>query len=546
MLLFAVFDDAGPAKDWPLRHVHLIGPDETVTPGEARFDRGLIRCERRGSEGAAGLAVQFPVKHSNAGGGGGSESLLTLRTCLLPGRTEPYLLSLELARHRLMLLLNKVEEWAFFDLPAEDPINLLIERTREAFTRALMAVSPASGAGGQWFSLEADRAAREALALGVEAGEALALHQSRVQHGRRLDGTLARAAAAQAPASALSDHEARASRAAAVGSPGLLLGELPKLGVAVSPNAFAPVLTDAVAAQADLFMTPMRWMDLEPSEGKYNAASTDRWIEWAVTKAKLPVVAGPLIEFRAGQVPDFLYIWEHDYETLRDVVINHLKKVVTRYRRTCSQWVACAGLPSSVLPMNYEQVLDLTRMCVLLIRKLHPGAKVAVELDQPWGEYAGSISNSKAGKVVPPALYAELLNQLGLNLDAISVRVQVGSPVQGRSTRDLLAISAMLDRLAALDRPLMVTLGCPSVPTVGGGQWRGPWSPEQQGQWLKAVGSMVAGKPYVQSIVWAGLTDEPGPGGEGSGLLSSTGTAKPAAGALKALRDALAGKGPLP
>ena len=541
MLLFAVFDEHGPAKDWPLRHAHLIGPDDTVTPGEARFDRGLIRCERRGSDGACGLGVPFPV--GGTGDRPGEQSVLTLRTCLLPHRTQPYLLSLELARHRLMLLLNKLEEWAFFDLPAEDPVVRLIESTREAFTRALMLVSVTGGGGGQWFTLEADRAARAALALGLEASEALALRQAATQHGHRLDGSIEKAASLSASVVAVSDDEARASRAAALGSPGVIVPEMPKIGVVAGPSAFAPALCEVVSTSADLLVTPMRWVDLEPSEGKYATLPTDRWIEWAVTKCKLPVVAGPLIDFRAGKIPDFLYIWEHDYETLRDVVVAHLKKIVTRYRRTVHSWIACGSLPSSVLPMNYEQVLDLTRTCALLIRKLHPGAKVLVELDQPWGEYAGASGNGSAGKSIPPTLYGELLNQLGLNLDGLVVRVAVGEAKPGRSTRDLMAISTMLDRLAALDRPLTVSLSAPSVPVAEGGQWRAGWSAEQQAAWLRAVGAMVAGKPYVQQVFWNGLVDE---AEAATGLMTGQGVVKPAAGALKALRDALKARQTLP
>jgi hypothetical protein len=540
MLLFAVFDKQGPAADWPLRHAHLLGPDDTVTPGEARFDRGLIRCERRGSDGACALAVMFPV--DDVGGGAGSE--LTLRTCLLPSRAQPYLLALELARHRLMLLLNKLEEWSFFDLPADDPVLALIEQTREAFTKALMQVEATGGAGGRWFTPAADQAARAALALGLAASEELARRQAAVQHQHRLDGVTTEAiSGVPGQVTVLGDQEVRASRAAVSGSPGLILTEMPKVAVVAGPNVFTPPLLEAVSASADALALSMRWVDLEPSEGKYATTPTDRWIEWAVTKAKLPVIAGPLVEFRGGLIPDFLYIWEHDYDTLREVVIAHVKKVVTRYRRTVHTWVACAGLPASVLPLNYEQVLDLTRTSVLLIRKLHPGAKVVVELEQPWGEYAGAAPIGQAGKLIPPTLYAELMNQLGLSVDALAVRVGVGQPAPGRSTRDLMAISAMLDRMSAAERPLMVTLSCPSAPANEGGRWHGAWTPQHQAEWLQAVGSMVAGKPYVQTVLWQGLVDE---ADATTGLLTAQGVAKPALAALRGLREALRNRSALP
>ena len=86
------------------------------------------------------------------------------------------------------------------------------------------------------------------------------------------------------------------------------------------------------------------WVDLEPREGSYSFGPTDKWIEWAVRTAKVPVVAGPVIDFRASSTPDWLYIWENDYETLRDLVIEHMQAVVTRLRRTITRLTAASGL----------------------------------------------------------------------------------------------------------------------------------------------------------------------------------------------------------
>ncbi len=558
MLLFAVFDDAGPAADWPLRHAYLVGGDDLVLAGEVRVEAGFVRCDRR-QEGACGLGIQFPVESP----AGQPDSLLTLRTCLLPQRTQPYLLSLELARHRLMLVLNKLEEWAFFDLSADDPLMVKVEETRQAFTAALLiqrAATPAAKpSGSAAFSREADAAARRALTLAVDVSEDLARKQSQVQHGRRLSGEMAQAAALTPPPNAITDHEARASRAAALGTPGLLLPDMPRLGVCASPATCTPELQATVQATCDFVQTPMRWVDMEPTEGKYAFAKTDKWLEWAVVKAKLPVVAGPLVELRSGVVPDFLYIWEHDYETLKEVVFEHCKTLITRYRKAVNTWVVASGLPcGGAFKLSYEQVIDLTRTCVLLVRKLQPAAKVVVEIAQPWGEYnAGPAQGSGQGwKAIPPTLYAELLNQLGLNIDALAIRLQMGQNMAGRSTRDPMAVSAMLDRYANLDRPLMVTaIGAPSRPAAplkgddtpaDPGSWRGQWSPEQQARWLADIAQVVAGKPYVQSLCWQELCDlEPGGEMPGGGLLSSAGAPKPALAAFKSLHDALRDRKPL-
>src|SRR5947207_14048876 len=103
-----------------------------------------------------------------------------LRTCLLPEREEPYLLSLELARHRIMLVLNKLEQWALFDLPSEHPVLAQLDKSREEFTGAMVAlchrvthngVSAPDPVSVQ----EADAAAGRALALALDASERLAL-----------------------------------------------------------------------------------------------------------------------------------------------------------------------------------------------------------------------------------------------------------------------------------------------------------------------------------------------------------------------------------
>jgi len=560
MLLFAVFENDAPATQWPLRHAHLMGPDELVVPGEVRFERGLIRCERRG-EGATGLALQYPVATPSGDG----QHLLVLRTALLPARTLPYLLSLELARHRLMLLLNKLEEWALFDLPADDPVSKQVEETRQAFTWALLLAKGGGGPQGEWYSPEADKAARQALSAGVVAGDMLSERQARVQHGRRVSGELARVAALRPPENAITDHEARASREAAIGSPGVLLPDMPRIGVTVNPAVMNADLQRQAQEAADFITMPMRWVDMEPVEGKYAFKPTDAWIEWAVTKAKMPVTAGPVVDLRPGAIPDFLYIWEHDYETLRDVVIEHVKALVTRYRRAVGTWVVASGLQAGgAFSLSQEQIMDLTRTCVFLVRKVQPSAKIVVEVAQPWGEYSATPGMTQ--RTLPPATYAELINQLGLEIDALGVRLQMGQNLPGRATRDLVAISNLLDRFAACDRPVVVSAcGVPSRPPAGGsgggagggaggggdgvppdpGAWAGGWTPEGQAAWLSAVVSMALSKPFVQSVCWQDLYDaDAGSDMPGGGLTTLGGGAKPALKALAGLKTAVREKRP--
>lgn len=576
MQRFVVFEHAAdgassrPHSAWPLRHACAFGVDDVPVQAEIRAEPGQIVCETRGND-SSGLCLQFPLDpvqdDANAASplqAGVTLGLVTLQTCLLPQREAPYLLSLELARHRLMLVLNKLEDWALFDLPADDPGMALFERARVAFTDAV--VFAASGNDNVGFSPEADRLARRALSLALEASERLTLSHAQRQFARRASGELAAAAARIAtPPNALTEHESAQSRNALIGNVGVILPTAAQVGVCVNPSAFSPALAKAVTLSADFVCMPMRWIDMEPTEGKYLFGTSDRWIEWAVRTARVPIVGGPLVELRRDCVPDWLYIWEHDYETLRELVYEHVKNLVTRYRRTVGTWTVCSGLHvAGNFALSFEQVMDLTRLAVMVVRKLQPSAKVQIQIDQPWGEYVARSSRS-----IPPLMYAEMVLQAGVNPDLLALRIEMGQPEPGQSTRDMTLLSALLDRYAAFERPLAVS--AVSAPSRGPdpeslglngemdpGYYRRAWSAQSQVDWMtRALGVMVS-KPFVHSVCWhelfdaptAGVPTHPSPSSAASkvaemsfdGLIDASGQPKPALWRLAEIRQAIRSK----
>ena len=548
MIRFVVFDREGPATTWPIRHAHLFGADDVPVPGAVRFEDSCIACERTTNE-AAGLSLQYaPAEYAIGDAaeaiGDVRPGLITLRTCLLPDREAPYLLSLELARHRIMLFLNKLETWQLFDMPADDPVMALFETARGMFTRALVAQRETDGhpsMGG--FSWHADQLARASLALGIEAGEQLAR--------RNADDTLAARASGKAYAHAAEQYTHAANEPPPPDVPiilpssiGVVMPGRPMLGATVNPKTFTDAAREGVSSIADFVCLPMRWRDMEPKEGAYAFQPTDRWIEWAVRKAKMPVVAGPIIDFRRSCIPEWLYIWENDYETLRDLVYEHVRHIVTRYRRTVRRWTVASGLHVNTnFTFTFDQMMDLTRVCVLMVRKLHPHAKIQLEITQPWGEYYGQNRRS-----LPPLLYAEMVAQAGVGVDAYALRLQLGQPAPGQSARDLMAISALLDRYAGvLEKPISVTaVGAPSsvIPAetddLEPGHWREPWSEAQQAAWIESAVAICAAKPYVHSVCWHDLMDgataDDTPEMPHGGLLRTDGSLKPGAEAFRAVR----------
>lgn len=559
MLSFAVYDKQGPARDASIANAYLFGNDEVPVQAEIRFENGVIRCEKT-SPDAAGLFLQVRVEKP-AGTGTGDLGMLMLRTCLLPDRAEPYLLTLELARHRIMLVLNKLEEWSLFDLPTDHPVLAQLDRAREEFTRAMVSLChrveiEGKSAADPASVLEANAAASRALALALEASEHLSLLHAEDGLKSRLDGSLYADAQDRAD-SVTADRVMPDNAVKSPDSVGVILPGAPLIGCSVNAANFADPLARAVHASCDFLSLPMRWIEMEPTEGKYSFAKTDKWIEWAVRTAKLPVYAGPLIDFREICVPEWLYIWEHDYETLRELVYEHIKTIVTRYRRTVARWTVCSGLHvNESFALSVEKMMDLTRMCALLVKKLHPAAKVQLEISRPWGEYF-----ARNRKSMPPRMYADMISQAGIALDAYALRIQMGQPAPGRVARDLCAISDLLDRYAELDKPLAVTAagvpshfvpapapqgrgrdGAPPAPPPDPGFWRAPWSPEIQARWLTQALSVIAGKPYVHNVCWQDLYDSPEADMPAGGVLTESGVAKPAAVALSDLRKAIQSK----
>ncbi|MEO1278949.1 MAG: endo-1,4-beta-xylanase [Planctomycetota bacterium] len=538
MLKFLVHRDGGPAEGWPLAHAGIIAPDGSTAPGEIRITHGELTVVPK-DQGPISLEILFPLSESDANTKADRKLLLT--TTLLPQRDRPYLLSLELARKQLMRFLNALEEWNLAMLPGDHEAIRTFERAREDFSSALVSWRSVEGHGAQPDDpalVTAESKARRALIDASDAGELLVREAAGQGLKARADGSW------------FSDAMARAERSigrpagkaiAVVKAPeahGVTLAGVARVGGAVDPRVFAEPGQAALAKSADFVTVPMPWSAVEPDEGKYQFATTDRWIEWAVRKAKLPVVVGPVLDFAPGMLPEWLFIWENDHETLRELVYEHMRQVVTRYRRTAQWWTLASALGvEGALSLRFEQIADLLRVASTVTRKLHPQGRVQIEITDPFALYAARTPRS-----VPPLLLGELIAQSGTHVDAIGLRVDLTDPGVAGVARDTMAFSEILDRYAGLDRPVSVTFAtCPSVSAEQEreqGTWDGPWSPASQAEWITRVLAVAAAKPYVHSICWGLVQDTP-KSIAGAGLVDAQGAARPALSALAHLRESV-------
>src|SRR3954468_14256703 len=143
-----------------------MGPESVPIPGEVVFRDGLLVMTRN-EEHPAGIALMWDL------GELGSYHLETTR--LIP-REKPYNLNVELARCRLMKIVQKQEDWNLFDFPRTEKH---MQRFREA--QALFA----DALGKLHEPEEAAKLADQSLAMSLELSDQLAMFHADLLLNRR-------------------------------------------------------------------------------------------------------------------------------------------------------------------------------------------------------------------------------------------------------------------------------------------------------------------------------------------------------------------------
>lgn len=471
-----------------------MGPESMPLPAEIIFRDGLLVVSRA-EEHPLGLALLWDIP------GLGTYHLETTR---LQHREQPYNLNVELARSRLMKIVQKQEDWNLFDFPKAEKF---VNRFRES--QSLLA----DALGMLPESTEAARLADQSLSIAIDLSEQLANFHSELLINRRRQGN------------AFVKHI---------------------VGCRVDSVIQNQKYKDTLANSFDYAVLPMRWKQFQPAEHAFDAGPVDEWVD-LLTRKRLPIIAGPLIDLTEEEVPDWMYIWEHDFDTMRELVYEYVQKIVTRYRKNISVWNVCAGLhTNSVFTLSFEQIIELTRLLVTQVKTLLPSARTLVTVKFPFGEH-----HARSRSSVPPMLYAEMVAQSGISFEAFGLEYEMGVPSPGQFTRDLFQFSSMLDKFSTLGRPLFLTsLGVPGraspdthdrsegkLDPVLAGKWKRPWDPDLQAEWLTAAYRIALSKPYVESIAWGNLADI-NPSLPAGGLLDDMLKPKAAFTRLQEMRDA--------
>jgi hypothetical protein len=271
---------------------------------------------------------------------------------------------------------------------------------------------------------------------------------------------------------------------------------------------------------------PFSWKQIGQREGQFRWAETDKLIAWAQTHQQR-VCAGPLIDFTKENLPDWLVLWEDDYDNLLHVTTDYIKQVVTRYKGRVQIWNVASKINTTpAIKLTDEQRLRLTAKLIETLRSIDAKTPVVVTLDQPGGEGLW-----EQGSDITPLQFADALVRADLGLVGVGLEYTIGLTPGLTLPRDPLAFCQQLDMWTLLN--VAVLLFLENAPP-------GPGTPmQQQANWLGDYGPAMLGKQIVQGLIWNQAIDaKPTQESDlGQGLFTHTGQAKPVLKVLKTLKQ---------
>ncbi len=469
-----------------VQQAYLSGIDRTSWPVETTLTGDELVLRRAVSDSGC-LHVPWQVE---------GHGRITLSTGSLSEQFGPYHLPLELARGTIAQLRNQLCEWQTIGLTVPGKIADKVSEAVKSFGRAAVTQDDRRASA---------ELAEQAIRTALDAADLLA--------------------------ATYTDQAIAVRRRNKEKLPALLGGDL---GVS---------LLDEQAARQFLLafntaVVPVCWREIEATEGSYYWSVCDQQIAWCKSHA-LKVCGGPLLQLDPRSLPDWLYLWEDDFDNLFSFVSEFVQATVTRYRGKVDLW-QCAGRMNSadVLSLSEEDKLRLAARAVELTRALDPDTPAVISFDQPWAEYM-----SRREIDFPPLHFADALIRAGLDLKGLMLEINLGYHPGGTLPRTPLEFSRQLDTWSVFGLPLFVSIAVPSAchddplarRRVSLSQ-AAPTATTQQA-WVARYVPLILSKPYVEGVFWQQLRDSEPHDFPHGGLFDLRCQAKPALRALTSIRQ---------
>jgi hypothetical protein len=312
------------------------------------------------------------------------------------------------------------------------------------------------------------------------------------------------------------------------------------LGVNLGTSDVDGSLGHQLATTFNSAIVPLCWREVEQHQGARDWSLSDRQVEWC-RSAGLKICGGPLLQLDRSATPDWLYLWEGDFENLLTFVASYVQATVTRYRGKVHLWQCASRLNvDNVFSLTEEQRLRLAVLAIEATHQADPRAPIILTIDQPCAEFM-----SQSDCELSPLHFADALVRAEIGLSAIALELNIGYWPGGTSACDVLEFGRQIERWTMLGLPLLVLLTVPSKETtdplarcksqvVACGS-DGRVSRESQRAWVECYLPMLLSKQPVQAILWNQLTDALPHDFAHGGLFDAQYRAKPALEVLRKL-----------
>src|SRR5688500_4107990 len=167
---FEIYRDGSRVMTFAPQGAIAIGPESVPIPGEVHFKDGYLTVAKT-DDHATAVGLLWDC---------GPIGSFHVETTRLPPREKPYNLNVELARFRLMRIVQKQEDWNLFDFPRAERFTQLFHEAQSLFAEALGKLDQPT---------EAARLADQSLAMSTDLSEQLAVfHGDLLLNRRRASG----------------------------------------------------------------------------------------------------------------------------------------------------------------------------------------------------------------------------------------------------------------------------------------------------------------------------------------------------------------------
>lgn len=258
------------------------------------------------------------------------------------------------------------------------------------------------------------------------------------------------------------------------------------------------------------------WYELfEPREGHYNWGVKDNIVNWLAENG-IRVQGRPLVWFHPSVTPDWLK--SKNFGELKKYVEKHTYDLVSHYHGRVLEWEVANEYHDWANIHNHtpEQITEIVSLVCEKTKETDPKVVRILNNCCPFAEYVARGRMARMDATRPlrsPRQFIKDLIEANVEFDVLGIQIYFPQ-------RDLSDIARLLERLAALGKPIYLTeIGASSGPTresISSGQlglpqepyaWHRHWDEELQADWLEQVYTIFYSRPYIKAINWYDFSD---------------------------------------